>query len=135
MLNSWFLIANPSAGNTNFKKSWTCIQNLLKTKKIKFSFAFTQYSKHELLIVDEAIKKGYRNFISVGGDETLHHVVNGIMKQRYTKTSNIKLGVIPLGTGNDWIRTYKIPNLIKESIDVIANNNTIIQDIGCITLT
>ena len=57
MLNSWFLIANPSAGNTNFKKSWTCIQNLLETKKIKFSFAFTQYSKHELLIVDEAIKK------------------------------------------------------------------------------
>lgn len=135
MLNYWFLIANPSAGNTNFKKSWTCIQNLLKTKKIKFSFAFTQYSKHEILIVDEAIKKGYRNFISVGGDGTLHHVVNGIMKQRYTKTSNIKLGVIPLGTGNDWIRTYKIPNSIKKSIDVIINNSTIIQDIGCITLT
>ena len=76
MLNSWFLIANPSAGNTNFKKSWTCIQNLLETKKIKFSFAFTQYSKHELLIVDEAIKKGYRNFISVGGDGTLHHAVS-----------------------------------------------------------
>ena len=76
MLNSWFLIANPSAGNTNFKKSWICIQNLLETKKIKFSFAFTQYSKHELLIIDEAIKKGYRNFISVGGDGTLHHVVN-----------------------------------------------------------
>ena len=110
---SWFLIVNPSAGNTNFRKSWICIQSLLKTKEIYFSFAFTLYTKHELVLVDEAIKQGYRNFISVGGDGTLHHVVNGIMMQRYTKTSNIKLGVIPLGTGNDWIRTYKIPNSIN----------------------
>jgi len=131
---SWFLIVNPSAGNTNFKKSWICIQSLLKTKEIFFSFAFTQYTKHELVLVDEAIKQGYRNFISVGGDGTLHHVVNGIMMQRYTKTSNIKLGVIPLGTGNDWIRTYKIPNSIEKAINVIINNTVIFQDIGCITL-
>ena len=131
---SWFLIVNPSAGNTNFRKSWICIQSLLKTKEIFFSFAFTQYTKHELVLVDEAIKQGYRNFISVGGDGTLHHVVNGIMMQRYTKTSNIKLGVIPLGTGNDWIRTYKIPNSIEKAINVIVNNTVIFQDIGCITL-
>lgn len=131
---SWFLIVNPSAGNTNFRKSWICIQSLLKTKEIYFSFAFTQYTKHELVLVDEAIKQGYRNFISVGGDGTLHHVVNGIMMQRYTKTSNIKLGVIPLGTGNDWIRTYKIPNSIEKAINVIVNNTVIFQDIGCITL-
>ena len=131
---SWFIIVNPSAGNTNFRKSWICIQSLLKTKEIFFSFAFTQYTKHELVLVDEAIKQGYRNFISVGGDGTLHHVVNGIMMQRYTKTSNIKLGVIPLGTGNDWIRTYKIPNSIEKAINVIVNNTVIFQDIGCITL-
>ena len=131
---SWFLIVNPSAGNTNFRKSWICIQSLLKTKEIFFSFAFTQYTKHELVLVDEAIKQGYRNFISVGGDGTLHHVVNGIMMQRYTKTSNIKLGVIPLGTGNDWIRTYKISNSIEKAINVIINNTVIFQDIGCITL-
>lgn len=131
---SWFLIVNPSAGNTNFRKSWICIQSLLKTKEFFFSFAFTQYTKHELVLVDEAIKQGYRNFISVGGDGTLHHVVNGIMMQRYTKTSNIKLGVIPLGTGNDWIRTYKIPNSIEKAINVIINNTVIFQDIGCITL-
>jgi len=131
---SWFLIVNPSAGNTNFRKSWICIQSLLKTKEIFFSFVFTQYTKHELVLVDEAIKQGYRNFISVGGDGTLHHVVNGIMMQIYTKTSNIKLGVIPLGTGNDWIRTYKIPNSIEKAINVIINNTVIFQDIGCITL-
>ena len=50
---------------------------------------------YEVILVDKAIEQGYRNIISVGGDGTLHHVINGIMKQRYIKTSKIKLGVIP----------------------------------------
>ena len=134
MLNSFFIVINPSSGNTSFKKSWETITHFLKLKNINFSYSFTEYRKHEVILVDKAIKQGYRNIISVGGDGTLHHVVNGIMKQRYIKTSKIKLGVIPLGTGNDWIRTYNIPNSIEKSIDVILKNTTVLQDIGCITL-
>jgi YegS/Rv2252/BmrU family lipid kinase len=133
-INTWFLIVNPNAGNKNFKKSWNKIKYLLKSKNIQYSFAFTQYTKHETILIKEVIKKGYRNIISVGGDGTLHHVVNGIMTQRYIKTSEIKLGIIPLGTGNDWIKTYNIPNSIEKSIDIIKKNSTIFQDIGCITL-
>jgi YegS/Rv2252/BmrU family lipid kinase len=135
MLNSFFIVVNPSSGNTNFKKSWKTITHFLKLKNINFSYSFTEYRKHEVILVDKAIEQGYRNIISVGGDGTLHHVVNGIMKQRYIKTSKIKLGVIPLGTGNDWIKTYNIPNSIKKSIDIIVKNNTILQDIGCIKLS
>ena len=133
-INTWFLIVNPNAGNKNFKKSWNKIKYVLKLKNIQYSFAFTQYTKHETILIKEVIKKGYRNIISVGGDGTLHHVVNGIMTQRYIKTSEIKLGIIPLGTGNDWIKTYNIPNSIEKSIDIIKKNSTIFQDIGCITL-
>ena len=134
MLNSFFIVVNPHSGNSNFKKSWEKITYILKLKNINFSYSFTKYRKHEVILVDKAIEQGYRNIISVGGDGTLHHVVNGIMKQRYIKTSKIKLGVIPLGTGNDWIRTYNIPNSIEKSIDVILKNTTVLQDIGCITL-
>ena len=134
MLNSFFIVVNPHSGNSNFKKSWEKITYILKLKNINFSYSFTEYRKHEVILVDKAIEQGYRNIISVGGDGTLHHVVNGIMKQRYIKTSKIKLGVIPLGTGNDWIRTYNIPNSIEKSIDVILKNTTVLQDIGCITL-
>jgi len=134
MLNSFFIVVNPHSGNSNFKKSWGKITYILKLKNINFSYSFTEYRKHEVILVDKAIEQGYRNIISVGGDGTLHHVVNGIMKQRYIKTSKIKLGVIPLGTGNDWIRTYNIPNSIEKSIDVILKNTTVLQDIGCITL-
>ena len=134
MLNSFFIVVNPHSGNSNFKKSWEKITYILKLKNINFSYSFTEYRKHEVILVDKAIEQGYRNIISVGGDGTLHHVVNGIMKQRYIKTSKIKLGVIPLGTGNDWIRTYNIPNSVEKSIDVILKNTTVLQDIGCITL-
>ena len=134
MLNSFFIVVNPYSGNGNFKKSWETITYILKLKNINFSYSFTEYRKHEVILVDKAIEQGYRNIISVGGDGTLHHVVNGIMKQRYIKTSKIKLGVIPLGTGNDWIRTYNIPNSIEKSIDVILKNTTVLQDIGCIKL-
>ena len=134
MLNSFFIVVNPYSGNSNFKKTWERITYVLKLKNINFSYSFTEYRKHEVILVDKAIEQGYRNIISVGGDGTLHHVINGIMKQRYIKTSKIKLGVIPLGTGNDWIRTYNIPNSIEKSIDVILKNTTVLQDIGCITL-
>ena len=128
--DSWFIIANPTSGNRNFSKHWKEIQQLLNQKKIDFSFAFTQFSKHEIELVQNAIQKGFRNIISIGGDGTLHHVVNGIMQQRYVKTSDITIAVVPLGTGNDWIKTYNIPNNIEKAIEIISKKKTILQDIG-----
>ena len=130
MSNSWFIIANPTSGNRNFSKQWEEIQQLLNNKKIDFSFAFTQFSKHEIELVDKAIQDGFRNIISVGGDGTLHNVVNGIMLQRYVKTSDITIAVIPQGTGNDWIKTYNIPNNVEKAIEIISNKKIILQDIG-----
>jgi YegS/Rv2252/BmrU family lipid kinase len=130
MSNSWFIIANPTAGNRNFSKHWKEIQQLLNNKKIDFSYAITQFSKHEIELVSAAIQQGFRNIISIGGDGTLHHVVNGVMLQRYVKTSDITIAVIPLGTGNDWIKTYNIPYNIKKAVEIIHQNKIISQDIG-----
>ena len=134
MIHSWFVIANPFSGNKKLSKNWKEIEQLLNEKNIDFSYAFTAHSKHEIELVHTAIQQGYRNIISVGGDGTLHHVVNGIMTQRYVKTSDITIGVIPLGTGNDWIKTYNIPNDIEKTIDLIQQKNTILQDIGHLEL-
>ncbi|MGK0447258.1 MAG: diacylglycerol kinase family enzyme, partial [Polaribacter sp.] len=130
MSNSWFIIANPTAGNRKFSKHWKEIQQLLNNNKIDFSYAFTQFSKHEIELVSAAIQQGFRNIISIGGDGTLHHVVNGVMLQRYVKTSDITIAVIPLGTGNDWIKTYNIPCNIKKAVEIIHQNKIISQDIG-----
>ncbi|QTD36342.1 diacylglycerol kinase family lipid kinase [Polaribacter batillariae] len=132
---SWFIIANSTSGNGDFSKQWKEIRQNLNHKNLDYSFAFTQFSKHEVDLVQNAIKKGFRNIISVGGDGTLHNVVNGIMLQRYVKTSELTIGVIPLGTGNDWIKTYHIPNHIEKSIEIIQRKKTILQDIGVLKTT
>jgi len=132
---SWFVIANPTSGNRNFSKLWKEIQQSLKNKNLDYSFAFTQFSKHEIELAQNAIQKGFRNIISVGGDGTLHHVVNGVMLQRYVKSSDITIAVIPLGTGNDWIKTYNIPNSIKKAIEIISQNKRTLQDIGLLKTT
>ena len=130
MNTDWFLIVNPTSGNGKSKKSWQHISTLLTNQGIRFSFAFTAYSKHESELVQQAIKNGFTKIISVGGDGTLHHIVNGIMSQKFVETNTIQLAVIPIGTGNDWVKTYNIPAKIEKSILNIIQGQSILQDIG-----
>ena len=81
MNDYWFLILNPIAGNGKSKKNWNKISTSLKSQHIQFSYAFTEYSKHEAVLVINAIKNGFTKIISVGGDGTLHHIVNGIIRE------------------------------------------------------
>jgi len=133
MNTDWFLIVNPTSGNGKSKKSWQHISTLLTNHNIRFSFAFTEYSKHESELAQHAIKNGFTKIISVGGDGTLHHIVNGIMSQNIVETTTIQVGVIPIGTGNDWVKTYNIPTKIEKSILTIKKGNSILQDIGKLT--
>ncbi|CAM1350397.1 diacylglycerol/lipid kinase family protein [Tenacibaculum halocynthiae] len=134
MTKSWFLIVNPTAGNGNFNKLWLEIKHELKIQQIEYSFVLTNYHKHEIDLVHEAINKGYKHIISVGGDGTLHHIINGIMTQNEVESNQITVGIIPLGTGNDWIKTYNISKNIKEAILLIKKENTVYQDIGFLQL-
>lgn len=134
MKNSWFVIANPTSGNKKLSKKWKEIKLLLTNHQLDFSLAFSRYRSHEIELVHNAIKNGFRNIIVVGGDGTLHNVVNGIMTQRYVKSSNITLAVIPKGTGNDWIKTYNIPKNLEKAVALIVQKKTILQDIGFIEL-
>ncbi|MGG6229709.1 diacylglycerol/lipid kinase family protein [Tenacibaculum sp. SDUM215027] len=135
MNNSWFVIVNPVAGNGNFNKYWSEIKQGLEANDITYEYVKTQYSNHEKKIVQQAINKGYKKIISVGGDGTLHHIINGIMTQNTINSKEITVAVIPLGTGNDWIKTYNISKNIKAPINLIKHEKTIFQDIGYLELS
>ncbi|AOW21107.1 diacylglycerol/lipid kinase family protein [Urechidicola croceus] len=130
MTDNWFVIINPTSGRGKFKKLIPKLLLELELNNIWFEFKITQYQKHAVDIARNAISKGYKNIISVGGDGTLHNVVNGIMSQSIVNTSDIKLAVIPIGTGNDWVKSYKIPRKFKKNIKIITQGNSIYQDIG-----
>lgn len=134
MNSHWFVIINPTSGNGKSKKRIPKLLELLKEYNISFKSVETQYENHEIELVQNAISEGYRKIISVGGDGTLHNIVNGIMSQSVIKTSDIKVAVIPVGTGNDWVKTYGITTKIKENLSIIKNEKTTLQDIGKINL-
>lgn len=129
----WFVIINPSSGNGSGKRKWLKVQHLLKQHEFNFDYAFTEYPKHSITIVHKAIKQNIKNIICVGGDGTLHNIINGVMTQRFETSSNINVGVIPIGTGNDWVKTHGISRNISTAIQVIKKGHSVTQDVGVIT--
>jgi diacylglycerol kinase family enzyme len=130
----WFLIVNPTSGSFSGKRKWRKIAAEFEAQKVLFDFEFTTKPQHEQDLVLEALENGYRKFVSVGGDGTLHHIVNGLMEQKLVSNEELKMAVIPLGTGNDWVKTYQIPKNIKKAVAIIKAEHTVLQDIGVISL-
>lgn len=134
MNDKWFVIVNPTSGNGAASKKWPLIEKKLKKEAFIFDYKKSEYHNHAEDLSKEAVELGYNKIIAVGGDGTFHQVINGISKSKQTKNKKIKLGIIPVGTGNDWVKTYKIPTDIKKAISIIQKDNTCIQDLGKITL-
>jgi len=134
MKNKWFVIVNPTSGNGASKKKWPLIFNELTNQNFVFKVAFSEYKNHSEELVQNAIKQGFTKLICVGGDGTLHTIVNGILSFNPSNINEIKIGIIPIGTGNDWVKTYKISKIYKEAIQTIKAENTIKQDIGKIQI-
>lgn len=130
----WYAICNPTSGGGIKQNKIDRILSYLKQYQIPYQFTSTQYPHHEEDLVQRAIYKGYSKFICIGGDGTIHHMINGIMKQTFIDTKHIKLAVLPTGTGNDWVKNYNIPKDPKKAIQLIQVNKSTFQDIGKITL-
>ena len=131
----WYTIYNPTSGGGLKQNKIDRILFYLKEYQISYQFTTTQYPHHEEELVQTAIQQGYSKFICIGGDGTIHHMINGIMKQTHSDTKHIKLAVLPTGTGNDWVKNYNIPKDPKKAIQLIQNDKSTFQDIGKITLT
>ena len=126
----WFVIINPTSGNGSSKKKWPKIKTLLKDSNFEFEFCFTKFPKHSIKLTQDAISQDFNNIIVIGGDGTIHNVVNAIQTQNRCDPKSVKLGIIPVGTGNDWIKTYGISKNPKKAIQVISNGNYKHQDVG-----
>ncbi len=134
MINNWFVIINPTSGNGKSKKQIPKLLKALKETNIPYEYKVTEHPNHSFEFVQNAILKGYRKIISIGGDGTLHNIVNGIMHQSTVNPSVIKVAVIPVGTGNDWVKTYRITTNINACLSIIKQEKTVYQDIGKINL-
>lgn len=129
----WLIIVNPNAGSKKGEKEWPKIYKYFQQRGFDFTCVFTEHRDHATQLTIEKIDAGYRNFVVVGGDGTLNEVLNGIFLQQKVTPVDISLGMIPVGTGNDWCRMFEIPFDYKKAVDILKQKRPFIQDVGKIS--
>ncbi|MCZ2101265.1 MAG: diacylglycerol kinase family lipid kinase [Chitinophagales bacterium] len=103
-------------------------------KDISHKIVVTEYIGHAIAIAELAVKEGYEKIICSGGDGTLNETLNGILKAaqhlgKYPNT-NIRLGIIPAGTGNDFIKTMDSPVHLSDLKTSVQQDLTQKIDVG-----
>ena len=131
--STWITIVNKAAGGGKTEKDWPRISELLDTYQIPFEAFFTSRRLHASIIARNKIKEGYSKIIVVGGDGTMNEVINGVFAQQRILTTEVMLGMISVGTGNDWARMFKIPSDYEGAVRTIKEQKTFIQDAGLVS--
>ena len=133
----WLAVVNLHAGSGKTASLWREAESLLVGKGIYHDNRYTDFKNHAAEIAYEAACRGLRRFIAVGGDGTVHEVLEGIMKyveetsvtSAPARLSDFYLAVIPIGSGNDWIRIHGISYNMAETVRLIEEESFIPQDI------
>jgi len=133
MKNTWLTIVNITAGGGKAGKDWLQIRALLEKHKVNYQPEFTDRRLHAMVIARRKIEEGFNKIIVVGGDGTMNEVINGLFAQKRLKTTEVMLGMIAVGTGNDWARMFNIPTDYEKAILTIKNQKTFVQDAGLVT--
>lgn len=114
----WHVIVNRQTCSSGWKK-WNSFLS-------QHQISFQDHHTHSLEEMKETLSglyaKGIRHYLFVGGDGTIHHCGNTLMQLADTQSHEITVGVLPCGTGNDWVRTFG--NKKEELAKNILEENT-----------
>ena len=77
----WFVVVNPISGSGKGLDDFPLISKLLRDNGIACEAVFTEHKHHATELTVWAINEGFRHIIVVGGDGTLHEVINGLFIQ------------------------------------------------------
>lgn len=109
------LIVNPNAGRGKKKKQYRRVLARMRERGLAFSVCETHARGEAKELARQACEAG-EDVIVVGGDGTLHEALNG-----FCNFERCALGLIPLGTGNDFAAAAKIPEDPVRAVDLIAD--------------
>ena len=131
MTNRLFFIINPTAGNGKAIKLWPTIKEYLRENKLDFDFAKTTCKGDAIQIAKVAASKNYKCYISIGGDGTFHEMINGLMQANLPDLPTAFL--LPIGTGNDFVRQHNIPKWGDEWLQMLQNFQKKKHNVGHLT--
>ncbi len=123
MTSNYFFIVNPTSGRGKAKAIADKLRSRLKELKVDFDMAFTQRPWHAAELALKA-SSDFPVCVVVGGDGTFNEVLNGIYNNSTT------IGLIPVGTGNDFVRSTQIPFDLNQAIQTLLNGRRKRIDVG-----
>ncbi|KAI3444500.1 hypothetical protein Pfo_001165 [Paulownia fortunei] len=135
-------VVNPRGANGRTGKEWKKLLPYLRSRlgsDCNICESLTSGPCHAIDITREAIREGADAVIAVGGDGTLHEVVNGFFWGGKPVSNNDQavhttaLGLIPLGTGSDFARTFGWKNDPHDAIERISKGMRSCIDVGVIS--
>jgi len=124
------IILNPMA---DMRNAWTAANDLrpIIAEYGKADWSGTVYPTHATELAKQAGEDGYDMVIAMGGDGTVHEVVNGLMQIPAEKRPI--LGVVPVGSGNDFAHSIGVPMQSDRALAHALNGKVSTVDIGLMT--
>ncbi len=119
------LILNPVAGNGSAVEIGRKIEALLQQENVEYRLLTSEYAGHSTVLAHEAASDPETDaIISIGGDGTSFEVACGLIG------TNKPMGIVPAGTGNDFIKTLGIPKDPLEAVKYILTAQPRPVDVG-----
>jgi YegS/Rv2252/BmrU family lipid kinase len=129
----WLVILNPHAGGGKGAHDKNKLIRLLDEAGFNYQLVTSNFQCHAIKLSKDLVTEGYRNIIVAGGDGTLNEVINGVFLQEAIAADKVKIGMLPVGTGNDWIKTFGIPDNYSDALEIIKADKQVLQDVGRIS--
>jgi diacylglycerol kinase (ATP) len=124
------IILNPMADMGN---AWRVARDLrsITEQHGGVDWSGTVYPGHAIELAQQAGEQGYSMVIAMGGDGTVHEVVNGLMK--VPEGNRPTLGVVPAGSGNDFAHAIGVPATSDHALVHALNTEASAVDLGLLT--
>lgn len=124
------LICNVRSGKGGVAKVLPEIVAALEERGLEHEVRLTERPGHAIELAREASHEGKRFLVAVGGDGTIHEVVNGMIEKDVPIVDEPVLGVVAAGTGSDFIKTFGLPSAPTVAVSHLDGDDSFAIDIG-----
>lgn len=100
---------NPRAGRGAVERGWPAVRTVLDDGGVAYDVTVTDRPGHGTEAARTAVEGGCTFVVAVGGDGTVHEVVNGLMAEEGPRNPATVLGVVAAGSGCDFVKTFGLP--------------------------
>jgi YegS/Rv2252/BmrU family lipid kinase len=100
-MSKYYLIVNPHGGSKKGLAILEKVEPIFKQAKAKIEIKETRYAGHARMMANTLKFEGYDGLCAIGGDGTMHELVNGMLTRNDGK--KIPIGLITGGTGNSFM--------------------------------